>query len=219
MTMMQCRECSQQVSSMAPTCPHCGVPDPSGQDIRRGDCLGCGREIAISSAEACPHCGVADPLTPYRLSTPSDIEEQDASREKGLALFGAALLFVGVFLPMFSAPFVGSQTYFQNGQGDGVIVLILALVAAGQVAGDKTRYVWIPGGLAVLVIGFTFFSLISQMSQLREEMRRELAGNPFAGLGEVAMQSMQMQWGWAVLILGAVFVIAAGMMASSKAGT
>ena len=28
MALMYCRECGQQVSSEAPTCPHCGVPRP-----------------------------------------------------------------------------------------------------------------------------------------------------------------------------------------------
>lgn len=29
MALSPCRECGQQVSSEAPACPHCGVPDPS----------------------------------------------------------------------------------------------------------------------------------------------------------------------------------------------
>jgi TM2 domain-containing membrane protein YozV len=28
MALMYCRECGKQVSSEAPTCPHCGVPQP-----------------------------------------------------------------------------------------------------------------------------------------------------------------------------------------------
>jgi hypothetical protein len=30
MALQACRECSQQVSSEATTCPHCGVPRPAG---------------------------------------------------------------------------------------------------------------------------------------------------------------------------------------------
>ena len=29
MTLTPCRECGQQVSNEAPSCPHCGVPDPA----------------------------------------------------------------------------------------------------------------------------------------------------------------------------------------------
>ena len=31
MALMPCRECSQQVSTEARACPHCGVPDPARQ--------------------------------------------------------------------------------------------------------------------------------------------------------------------------------------------
>jgi hypothetical protein len=30
MALMYCRECGKQVSSEAPSCPHCGVPNPTG---------------------------------------------------------------------------------------------------------------------------------------------------------------------------------------------
>jgi len=39
-------------------------------------------------------------------------------------------------------------------------------------------------------------------------MESELAGNPFRGLADMAMQSVQLQWGWALLIVGAALVIA-----------
>ena len=35
---------------------------------------------------------------------------------------------IGVFLPLLSMPIVGSINYFQNGRGDGVIVLVLAAI-------------------------------------------------------------------------------------------
>jgi len=38
-------------------------------------------------------------------------------------------LFVGVFTPFVSLPFAGNLNYFQNGKGDGVIILLIALVS------------------------------------------------------------------------------------------
>jgi len=43
-------------------------------------------------------------------------------------------------------------------------------------------------------------------------MENELAGNPFRGLADLAMQSVQLQWGWALLIIGAIFIIVAAAM-------
>jgi len=59
MALTPCRECGKDVSDEAPSCPHCGVPDPSGdrspqtsrslrsqdassEDSRSGGCLGTG---------------------------------------------------------------------------------------------------------------------------------------------------------------------------------
>jgi DNA-directed RNA polymerase subunit RPC12/RpoP len=60
-----CKECSKEISTAAPACPHCGVPDPMGF---YGRCLGCGQEITLlTRAAPCPLCGVKDPLTPYHV--------------------------------------------------------------------------------------------------------------------------------------------------------
>jgi len=40
-------------------------------------------------------------------------------------------------------------------------------------------------------------------------MESELAGTPFRGLADMAMQLVQLQWGWAILIVGAALVISA----------
>ena len=62
MALVKCRECGREVSTAAEACPHCGFPDPSGEDLRRGKCLGCGQEIEVPPLGNCPNCGVVNPL-------------------------------------------------------------------------------------------------------------------------------------------------------------
>lgn len=40
------------------------------------------------------------------------------------------------------------------------------------------------------------------MSEARLEMERDLAGNLFRGHADMAVESVQLQWGWAVLLIG-----------------
>jgi len=74
MALVKCRECGDQVSDQAHSCPHCGVPDP-GMDMEtlykefrttpKGDsisCRECGKDLA-ENTDACPHCGAPDPGT------------------------------------------------------------------------------------------------------------------------------------------------------------
>ena len=58
----------------------------------------------------------------------------------------------------------------------------------------------------------TFISFQSEMSQAKADMASELVGNPFRGSADMAMQSVQLQWRWALLIVGAALVIASAAM-------
>jgi hypothetical protein len=46
------------------------------------------------------------------------------------------------------------------------------------------------------------------MAQAKAEMETELAGNPFRGLADVALQSIQLQWGRTLLVVGSALVSA-----------
>jgi hypothetical protein len=46
----------------------------------------------------------------------------------------------------------------------------------------------------------------------RKEKQTDLKDNPFRGLADVAVQSIQLQWGWAVLVIGIVLLVAAAAM-------
>jgi hypothetical protein len=50
------------------------------------------------------------------------------------------------------------------------------------------------------------------MSQATTQLDTELKDNPFRGLADLAVQSVQLQWGWAVLVIGIVFLIVAAAM-------
>ncbi len=120
---------------------------------------------------------------------------------------------LGVFMPIVSAPIVGNINYFMNGKGDGVVILILAAAAAILTFTGRVRHVVWPGAAALLMLGFTFIRFQYGMAEMRRRMETELAGNPFRGLADMATNSIQLQWGWAVLVLGAGLLIYAGITA------
>lgn len=135
---------------------------------------------------------------------------------KTVALVGAVLLFVGAFMPIVSMPIIGSLNYFQNGRGDGVIIVLLALATMALAMTNRTRHVVWTGLAAMAVLLFTFVRFQSAMTDARASMDTDLADNPFRGLAEAAIGSVQMQWGWAVLVLGAGVTIYAGWQARQR---
>ena len=121
------------------------------------------------------------------------------SEKQILGLIGSIILIFGVFAPLISIPIMGSLNYIQNGEGDGVIILLLAAVSLILVALKKYKGLWFTGFGSLALLAFTFINL-----QIRiYETQQELVDNPFAGLATI-----QLQWGWAVLAIGAVLVIA-----------
>jgi hypothetical protein len=137
---------------------------------------------------------------------------EDMKTKQLLGLIGSIVLFIGVFTPIVSVPIMGNMNYFQNGKGDGTLVLILAVISLGLALANKYKGLWFTGIGSLVVMLFTFINFQSTMSQAKADMESELAGNPFRGLADMAMQSVQLQWGWALLIVGAALVIASAAM-------
>lgn len=131
------------------------------------------------------------------------------SKKQILGLMGSIILFVGVFTPLVSLPFVGTVNYFANGKGDGTIVLVFAVISLILVLIKKYKGLWLTGLGSLVMIAYTFINLQTRMASVREEMQKSLEGNPFAGLGDLALQSVQMQWGWAILIVGVGSILSA----------
>ena len=134
-----------------------------------------------------------------------------------LAYVGATLLFMGVFLPIVTLPLVGQVSYVQNGRGDGVIVIILAAASALLAATGRTRHLLWTGGIALAMILYTLFQVRTGIAEARAAIDAELADSPFRGVAEAAMASVQLQWGWAVLLIAAGIVAFAGWSARREA--
>ena len=134
-----------------------------------------------------------------------------------IGLIGSIALFVGVFAPIVSIPIMGNINYFQNGEGDGTIVLFLAAISTILVLTKHYMGLWFTGFGSLSIMLFTFVNFRSNLAQSKMDMESELEGNPFSGLADLAMQSVQLQWGWALLVVGAVLVIScAGMKDESQ---
>jgi hypothetical protein len=122
---------------------------------------------------------------------------------------GAILLLIGVFLPVISAPIVGAISLINNGQGDGSVILILAIITIILVFVNKVELLWIPAGLSGLILVLDFYHMSSRISRMKEEMTSQMQGNMFGGLAEAMMSTVQLQYGWVVLAIGCVLLILA----------
>jgi amino acid transporter len=108
------------------------------------------------------------------------------------------------------------MNYFQNGQGDGIIILVLAGATALLCLIRRFSLLWLTGLGSLGLVAFTFISFQSHLSTAKKSIKEELAGNPFAELAAMAVQSVQIQWGIAVLAIGAILVVTSAAIPSKK---
>ena len=108
---------------------------------------------------------------------------------KTVSISGAAAVILGVFCPLFTAPFVGSISYASQMQGEGFFMAGLAVVALLFSLADKYLASLIAGLLVLTDIVWTFVNY----QTIRESN----------GLGALISPS----FGFAVLILGAVALV------------
>ncbi len=133
-------------------------------------------------------------------------------RRQLLGLIGSIILFIGVFTPIISIPIVGNMNYFQHGTGEGVIVLVLAVISIVLSITKKYKWLLITGLASLALLTITFINFQMRISSARAAMKGGMANNPFGGIGEALFNSVQIQWGWAVLIVGTGFLIAASLL-------
>lgn len=170
------------------------------------ECPACNKMVSIN-ANTCPHCG--EPLkTPASAIAFADID----GLSKIIGILGIAIVSIGVFCPIISAPIVGSINYFKNGEGDGTILLIIAGISLLLIYLDRAKYLTHTGAINLLILGYTFYVFTQKKSEMKASFESNLAGNPFKGLADMAYNSFQLQWGWMILIIGSLLLILAGYL-------
>lgn len=208
----QCPRCGARRQD-GPECPHCGVFYAQAERRAREQaaaavaaqaalvrqCPACQGQVSVN-APACPHCG--------------EVFQQRAGWpvRSLLGYGGAGVLALGVFAPIVRLPFVGSMNYFHNGEGDGVILLILAAVSVVAVALRRWFVLYGTGGGSLMLLGYALFDWNRKMNSAKAEYSADMTGNPFAGIGEAMFNTAQLQWGWGLLFVGAGLLVAAAAL-------
>lgn len=132
------------------------------------------------------------------------------SSRRVLGVAGSLVLAVGVFTPLVSMPFVGSINYFRNGEGTGLAVLVLAAIALGLTLARRYKLL-LPIAIVVLaLLTFTFVGFQRVAADLRSSMAGLDTGF-LAGAAQLMANSVQLQWGWAILVVGAGLLLGASL--------
>ena len=124
-------------------------------------------------------------------------------RRQILGVLGAVAIAVGVFVPIFRLPGIGNVTYFRGGQGDG-IMLALALVALAIALRNKCAWL-LPTAFTVLAVMITTVK-IARFTLVPSER-----------LAQTRPQTVHIEWGTAVIVVGALLLFASALLKPNAA--
>jgi uncharacterized membrane protein len=130
---------------------------------------------------------------------------------KVLALIGAALIGVGVFLPIVSVPKRGTSSLMQGDYTGGLVMLGLAAAIVLLTLINRTRHVVWPGVASLALMAYAYIRVQTVIEQARQRLGE--TENPLAIVIDAAAANSRTEWGWAVLVLGAILAIAGGVLA------
>ena len=130
-----------------------------------------------------------------------------SDKRKVLGIASALTMLIGAMCPVATLPIVGSINYVANGRGDGVIIIVIALVSLFFVLTEKYKSLKYTGTASLCLMFFTLFRFQFAISKASSSLNNELAGNPFAGIAQAAFDSVGLGWGWILLISGAVALL------------
>ncbi len=128
---------------------------------------------------------------------------------------GSISLFLGVFAPAVKVPLLGSVNHIQQGSGAGIALLVIAAVSALLVIARLFRWLWATGSAALLAILASFIALKHEVSTVKQ---RDFAtkGDIFDGLESAFADAVQLDWGFAVLLIGSATLLVAAAIGTGK---
>ncbi|MDH0032005.1 MULTISPECIES: zinc ribbon domain-containing protein [unclassified Acinetobacter] len=129
------------------------------------------------------------------------------TKQQLMGLIGALLLFIGVFMPVASLPIMGPVTMLVGGNIDGYLILGLSIVSIIVIFMHQFRALLLTGGISLAILLFKLYQFISKFRDAKKEVVSSLEGNPFASMAGTLIDSVQIQFGWAVLVVASVILI------------
>jgi hypothetical protein len=121
------------------------------------------------------------------------------------SLIAAAVMALGAFCPIIRLPIVGSLNYVMGGRGDGIFVLGCSAAVVLCIACGYRRTTGLLASAALVMMMMAMARFAGTMSQAQLTLSKD--NGPFSRLAEIMVSSVGLEWGWILLIGGALTII------------
>jgi hypothetical protein len=104
-----------------------------------------------------------------------------------LGIAACVVLVVGCFVPLFSALNVLTENYYKDGEGDGIILIILTGISVALLVTNRYRGLLVSAILSAVLILYDFFDVLST-------------------------DLIDLEWGWLLLFAGVILLLAVAVV-------
>ena len=139
----------------------------------------------------------------------------NAGTGKVLVMIGAVLLAVGVLLPVAWIPVAGSSRLLDQGWA-GIGIVALAAVALLLTLIDRTKHAVWPALASLLGLAWGYIQVQKKIAEAQRGLTEFNLERPLDILRGFVAQNARLEYGWAVLGLGALLILAGGLMSWSR---
>lgn len=122
------------------------------------------------------------------------------SRRQFCAFVGTGCLVFGIWAPVMDVLFFGEIAYGHYARVESGVILALAVVAVLATAFERFKLLWIAGAGSLAALLATAYRIVAMVTE---------APKAAPAMMEAWQQSVQLQWGWIPLVLGAVLLLVA----------
>ena len=134
------------------------------------------------------------------------------SQNQIAGLMGAVFLFSGLFTPIFTSPVKGQISYFHYNQTEAAIVLALATLALTLSLVRRYKALLFTGLGVCATLGLAFVKFLLYTTGQDTRWMSKFSDSPFEGINRLTQQTFALDWGWGLLLVGAVLVVAASRL-------
>jgi hypothetical protein len=157
-----------------------------------------------------------------------------------MVVVGAVLVAVGLFLPLIQVPRVGLVGDILGSHVPRIVLVVMAAAALVLTLLDWTRHALWPGLVGATALGFSYYQVLANIGRVQasiegvgdrlgddllgriagkavDALQDRLGGDLLGKAANSVTELIQLQWGWAVLVIGTVLILIGSGLAWRKA--
>ena len=151
----------------------------------------------------------------FKILIPRLTPEEPDPLKQFIGILGSVLLMVGVFLPFLRVPVIGLSNYFAFSRGDGIVLIVLAAAALLFTLGRRYAGTGYTGFFSAIILTLVFYSYKTRLSEM-QRMVEQFKGQALESMAGAGFYPIQLEWGFAVMVTGAVLLLAASAVRTGQ---